>query len=150
MTIVTPPVFPLSALWVYISKTLNLSLPLPGKLLDQVWKFILRMHKHFQFYELPVERETVVLFDRYQLVDSDLGVPITPVEFATEFEFYTLIKASIIFQDICPAIRYKCVPISEGEIIGSCEYYKERKLVPLNLIEDLDVEAVFKMWVFLT
>lgn len=58
---------------------MGLPLPLPAKVLQQVWAFILRVHNHFQFYELPVERETVKLFDRYQLVDPDLGVPITPV-----------------------------------------------------------------------
>lgn len=59
---------------------MKLPLPLPQSLRSQIWAFILRMNYHLQFYELPVERKTVVLFDRYLEVDTDLGVPIIPVE----------------------------------------------------------------------
>ncbi|XP_073816879.1 general transcription factor 3C polypeptide 1 [Musca autumnalis] len=116
----------IESLWVYIGKSMNLPLPLPAKLLEQTWAFILRVHKHLEFYELPVERETVKLFDRYQFVDPDLGVPITP--------------------EVCPAVRYKCVPVSDGEILGSCEFYKERKLIPYNAIKDLKLEDVAARW----
>lgn len=47
-----------------------------------------------------------------------------------------------IIQDICPAIRYKCIPISDGENVGSCEHYKERKLIPYDVIKDLSLEDV--------
>ncbi|XP_075148767.1 general transcription factor 3C polypeptide 1 [Haematobia irritans] len=114
------------SLWVYIGKALQLPLPLPEKMITQIWSFLLRMHKHLQFFELPVERETVTIFDRYQVVDTDLGVPITP--------------------DICPAVRYKCVPICDGDIIGSCEYYKERKLIPFADVKDLNLAAVEEKW----
>ncbi|XP_013119342.2 general transcription factor 3C polypeptide 1 [Stomoxys calcitrans] len=116
----------LSSLWMYLAKCMKLPLPLPQSLRSQIWAFILRMNYHLQFYELPVERKTVVLFDRYLEVDTDLGVPIIP--------------------ENCPAVRYKCAPISDGDILGSCEYYKERKLIPYNQLKDLSDTDVDAKW----
>uniref|UniRef100_A0A1B0AFE8 B-block_TFIIIC domain-containing protein n=1 Tax=Glossina pallidipes TaxID=7398 RepID=A0A1B0AFE8_GLOPL len=114
----------LPSLWVYMGKALQIDLPLPLHLREEIWRFILRVHQHLQFFQLPQDRETIEYFDRYQIVDADLGVPIKPEK--------------------CPFTRYKCVPISDDSILGSCEFYKERKLVPFELVKGLDIETVLK------
>uniref|UniRef100_A0A1A9WA75 B-block_TFIIIC domain-containing protein n=1 Tax=Glossina brevipalpis TaxID=37001 RepID=A0A1A9WA75_9MUSC len=116
----------LPSLWVYMGKALEIALPLPSHIQDQIWQFILRIHQHLQFFQLPHERETIEYFNRYQTVDADLGAPVTPAK--------------------CPFIRYKCVPISEDCVMGSCEFYKERKLIPFQLLKDLDVATVMKTY----
>ncbi|KAM7349164.1 general transcription factor 3C polypeptide 1 isoform 1-T4 [Cochliomyia hominivorax] len=116
----------LESLWVYLSKSLNISQPLAKQLKENVWKFILDVQQHLQFFEIPEERSTVKLFDRYQCVDNDLGIPLSPEE--------------------CPFVRYKCVPISDGNVIGSCQYYKERKLISFSELKNLNVETVQERW----
>lgn len=41
-------------------------------------------------------------------------------------------------------MRYKYVPIEDGEIRGSCEFYKERKKIAAAEVSDLDAEAVLE------
>ncbi|KAI8117113.1 General transcription factor 3C polypeptide 1 [Lucilia cuprina] len=77
----------LESLWVYLSKSLNLTQPITNQLKENVWNFILQVRQHLQFFELPEERSTVKLFDRYQFVDSDLGVPLSPHANHHEFSF---------------------------------------------------------------
>lgn len=46
---------------------------------ENVWGFILESKQYLQFFILPEERDTIEFFDRYQYLDKDLGVPLTPV-----------------------------------------------------------------------
>lgn len=68
-----------------MGKALQIDLPLPLHLRDEIWRFILRVHQHLQFFQLPQDRETIEYFDRYQIVDADLGVPIKPVSISKSY-----------------------------------------------------------------
>lgn len=75
-----------------MSKALQVTLPLTGQLEDNIWQFILRVHQHLQFFELPEERETAKLFDRYEVVDPDLGVPLAQVKYKYLLIFFIFLK----------------------------------------------------------
>ncbi|XP_014095965.2 general transcription factor 3C polypeptide 1 [Bactrocera oleae] len=116
----------LPSLWAYLSIDLEVELPLPSDVINRVWNFIKQNSHQLDFYELPTERVTVQCESRFTNVDPDFGVPIMP--------------------DPNKFMRYKYVPIEDGEIRGSCEFYKERKKIAAAEVSDLDAEAVLERW----
>ncbi|XP_017476820.1 PREDICTED: general transcription factor 3C polypeptide 1 isoform X1 [Rhagoletis zephyria] len=116
----------LSLLWAYLSLDLEAPIPLPSDVLNRVWDFIKRNTHQLDFYELPTERATFPLECRFSYEDPDFGVPraLDPEKFP----------------------RYKFVPIEDGKIQGSCEFYKERKRIEATEVNDLSAESVFERW----
>ncbi|XP_054727905.1 general transcription factor 3C polypeptide 1 [Anastrepha obliqua] len=116
----------LSSLWAYLGVDLEVPLPLPSDVLNRVWDFIKRNTHQLDFYELPSERPTVPLESRISYVDPDFGVPLAldPKKFP----------------------RYTFLPIEDGNIRGSCEFYKERKRIEATEVSDLNAETVIERW----
>ncbi|XP_011862964.1 PREDICTED: general transcription factor 3C polypeptide 1-like [Vollenhovia emeryi] len=98
----------LQALWLRLSNRLNNPLPFPKPFMEQVW-LICRKVKDLQFYQLETPREPLVIFDRYEYVNDDLG---------------TIQEPSSVPPDIYP----HC-PIQDPKtgIRGSCATYNTRK-----------------------
>ncbi|XP_011876239.1 PREDICTED: uncharacterized protein LOC105566665 [Vollenhovia emeryi] len=98
----------LQALWLRLSNGLNNPLPFPKPFMEQVW-LICRKVKDLQFYQLETPREPLVIFDRYEYVNDDLG---------------TIQEPSSVPPDIYP----HC-PIQDPKtgIRGSCATYNTRK-----------------------
>ncbi|XP_011181660.2 general transcription factor 3C polypeptide 1 [Zeugodacus cucurbitae] len=116
----------LPSLWAYLSIDLEVELPLTSDVTNRVWNFIKQNTHQLDFYELPTERPTVQCESRFSHLDPDFGVPIMP--------------------DPSKFMRYKYVPIEDGEIRGSCEFYKERKKIEPAEVNELSAEAVLEKW----
>lgn len=52
--------------------------PLPERLMEQIWNICLQVGE-LSFYELERPREKLVIFDRYEFVDPDIGIILEPV-----------------------------------------------------------------------
>ncbi|XP_037936910.1 general transcription factor 3C polypeptide 1 [Teleopsis dalmanni] len=115
----------LASLWLYLSEALKLPYPFNSDCQEQIWDCI-KNSRNLLFYELPVERPPIKLYDRFADLDPCLGVPLV--------------------KEVCPLVRYKFNPIQTKECLGSCEYFNERKPIPNNKIADLNVTDVINKW----
>ncbi|XP_067640632.1 general transcription factor 3C polypeptide 1 isoform X2 [Eurosta solidaginis] len=114
----------LPTLWSYLSFDLGVPLPLTSDVLNRLWNFIKRNTHQLEFYELPTDRPTIQVENRFEYKDPDFGVPIVP--------------------DPSKFIHYKYAPIEAGNILGSCEYYKERVRIEAEEVNDLSAEATYE------
>ncbi|XP_023153479.2 general transcription factor 3C polypeptide 1 isoform X2 [Amphiprion ocellaris] len=83
---------------------------------ELIWKY-LASNTDLKFYELPKEREDVVLFDRFQDPDAEKSDEITHKTLETH-------------QDIYPI---HVVPENKDRMQGSCAHFKERKDVTKHI-----------------
>ncbi|XP_031843956.1 general transcription factor 3C polypeptide 1 isoform X2 [Nomia melanderi] len=104
----------LQALWLRLAQGLNNSFPLPKPLMIQIWSICIEI-REFEFYELKTAREPLVIYDRYEFVDPDLGIILEP--------------------DNVPPDIYPHCPINDVPkgIKGSCSTYYTRKLITENI-----------------
>ncbi|XP_069672695.1 general transcription factor 3C polypeptide 1 [Periplaneta americana] len=86
---------------------------------------VIRQIEDVEMYELPVARSPLVIFNRYDHVDPELGMVLEPAE---------------IPKDIYP----HCA-IEDGKIRGSCSTYKERKNVT-NVARYLTLDEALQKW----
>lgn len=61
----------------------------------QIWSICVKV-KEFTFYKLEVPRKTLVIFDRYEFVDPDLGIILEPVSKYKRnlYQFYLVLYLS--------------------------------------------------------
>ncbi|XP_004527469.1 general transcription factor 3C polypeptide 1 [Ceratitis capitata] len=116
----------LSTLWSYLCVDLEVEPPLPSDVKDRIWNFVKRNTHQLDFYELPVERPIMLCQNRFSYVEPDFGIPLEP--------------------DPSIFLRYKFVPVEDGDVRGSCEHYKERKKIESTEVNDLNVEAILERW----
>ncbi|KAF7988493.1 hypothetical protein HCN44_001066 [Aphidius gifuensis] len=104
----------LEALWTRLSIRLDSPLPMSEYFMEQVWEVCISI-KDLKFYELPKARTKLVLFNRYNYVDEDLGTIIEP--------------------DDVPDDIYKHCPIDDiqNNVRGSCMDYNTRRLLNNNI-----------------
>uniref|UniRef100_A0A182JAE2 Uncharacterized protein n=1 Tax=Anopheles atroparvus TaxID=41427 RepID=A0A182JAE2_ANOAO len=111
----------LNSLWNHIAVRLEMTMPLPQKLMDTIWAKVLR-NPNFEFYLLQAERKPYVWFDRLAHVDPDTGIPVHPPEF--------------------PGHRFKYKPIEANGIRGSCEEYDTRTPIPREELLPISFQEV--------
>lgn len=68
----------IEGLWKRLSVRLKLTLPLQTKFIENVWNFV-KQSKQLQFFQLPVEREPLKIFNRFEFMESTLGALNEPV-----------------------------------------------------------------------
>ncbi|XP_055845496.1 general transcription factor 3C polypeptide 1 [Episyrphus balteatus] len=116
----------ISGLWIRLSDLLQLPLPLLDRFQIQVWNVIMQAHDYLLFYELPEPREQLKLWNRFANTDPDYGLPTTLTE--------------------CPFNLYKCVPVSDGEILGSCENYDSRIPILFDELKCMSLKEINDKW----
>ncbi|XP_055911802.1 general transcription factor 3C polypeptide 1 [Eupeodes corollae] len=116
----------ISGLWTRLSDSMQLPLPLLDRFQMQVWNVLIQAHDYLIFYELPQPREKLKLWNRFAQTDPDYGLPLTLME--------------------CPFNLYKCVPITDGEIMGSCENYDTRKAIAFDEIKHMTLKEIEQKW----
>ncbi|XP_011313927.1 general transcription factor 3C polypeptide 1 [Fopius arisanus] len=100
----------LEALWQRLALRLQIPHPLPTPLREQVWSICIST-KDLLFYELESPRGPLVIYDRYEFVDPDLGTILEPEDLPDDiYEHYPI-------DDIKTGVR------------GSCKSYHTRKLI---------------------
>ncbi|CAK9821586.1 General transcription factor 3C polypeptide 1 [Anthophora retusa] len=104
----------IEALWLRLAHRLHSPLPFSKAFMVQIWSMCVQI-KEFSFYELNTPREPLIIFDRYQFVDPDLGIILEP--------------------ENAPPDIYPHYPIHDvaNNIIGSCSAYYTRKDVTETL-----------------
>ncbi|KZC03777.1 General transcription factor 3C polypeptide 1 [Dufourea novaeangliae] len=104
----------LQALWLRLAQRLQNPLPFPKPLVVQIWSICIQV-REFGFYELETAREPLLIYDRYEFVDPDLGIILEP-------------------DDVPPDIYPHC-PINNvsKDIKGSCSTYCTRKEITENV-----------------
>ncbi|KAK2581360.1 hypothetical protein KPH14_008126 [Odynerus spinipes] len=114
----------LEALWLRLSHRFHDPLPLPQAFMTQVWSICVKV-KEFTFYKLESPRKKLVLFDRYEFVDPDLGIILEP--------------------DNVPEDIYPHCPIQDqaAGIKGSCSTYYSRKVISAD-IKNYSLEQAIK------
>lgn len=113
-------------LWIRLSDVMTLPLPLLESFQIQVWNIILQAQSYFLFYELPEPREDLKIWSRFAKTDPDYGLPVS-------FTF-------------CPFNLYKCVPITDGETMGSCENYDKRIPIPFEELKSMTLKQIQAKW----
>ncbi|XP_066593076.1 general transcription factor 3C polypeptide 1 [Prorops nasuta] len=98
----------LDALWIRLANRLSDPIPLLQPFKEQVWSICLQI-KEFEFYELNVPRDKLIIVDRYEYVDPDIG---------------TILEPDNLPEDIYPHCLIN--DVSKG-IKGSCSTYYTRK-----------------------
>ncbi|XP_033321902.2 general transcription factor 3C polypeptide 1 [Megalopta genalis] len=98
----------LQALWLRLEQRLHNPEAIPKPLMTQVWSICVAV-REFAFCELQTAREPLVIFDRYEYVDPDLGIILEP--------------------DHVPPDIYPHCPIYNAAtgIKGSCSSFSTRK-----------------------
>ncbi|KOC70674.1 General transcription factor 3C polypeptide 1 [Habropoda laboriosa] len=112
----------IEALWLRLAHRLHYPLPLSKAFMVQIWSMCVQI-KVFRFYELETPRDPLVIFDRYQFVDPDLGIILEP-------------------ENVPPDIYPHC-PINDvtNNIKGSCSTYNTRKDVT-EILRNLSLDEV--------
>ncbi|XP_046745508.1 general transcription factor 3C polypeptide 1 [Diprion similis] len=100
----------LEALWQRLSLRLHDPLPLSKPFMEQVWSICLEVDG-LDYYKLQTPRNKLIIFDRYEHIDPDLGTILEP--------------------DEVPEDIYSHCPIDDvnAGIKGSCSTYKSRKQI---------------------
>ncbi|XP_076636938.1 general transcription factor 3C polypeptide 1 [Colletes latitarsis] len=98
----------LEALWSRLAQRLHNPLPFSKPFMIQIWSICVQI-REFGFFKLQTAREPLVIYDRYEFVDPDLGIILEP-------------------DNVPPDIYPHCPvhDITKG-IIGSCSAYYTRK-----------------------
>lgn len=116
----------ISGLWIRLSDVMTLPLPLLERFQNLVWNLILQAHDYLYFYELPEPREKLKLWNRFSVLDPDYGLPVSFTE--------------------CPFNLYKFNPITDGEVVGSCEHYESRIPIPFDVIKTMTLKEIDTKW----
>ncbi|KAK0177379.1 hypothetical protein PV328_001440 [Microctonus aethiopoides] len=110
----------LEALWQRLAMRLQITDQLPQALKEQIWTICLSI-KEFSFYQLNEPRPPLVIYDRYEFVDPDLGTITEPDNLPDDiYEFYPI-------RDV------------KNGIIGSCKNYHTRKKIESTDILSLEL-----------
>ncbi|OAD53659.1 General transcription factor 3C polypeptide 1 [Eufriesea mexicana] len=98
----------IEALWLRLAHRLHNPIPFSKPFMIQIWSVCVQI-RELEFYELETTRESLVIFDRYQFVDPDLGIILEP-------------------ENVPPDIYPHC-PVHDvvNDIKGSCSTYYTRK-----------------------
>lgn len=75
--------FSVLALWLRLAHRLHNPLPFSKPFMIQIWSICVQI-REFAFYELESAREPLIIFDRYQFVDPDLGIILEPVSISIQ------------------------------------------------------------------
>ncbi|XP_030377859.1 general transcription factor 3C polypeptide 1 [Scaptodrosophila lebanonensis] len=116
----------LPSLWILLSERLQIGTPLPEILQQQIWTLLLRSDKKVQFFELPVPREFVPIYNRLNDHDEELGVPVQAEK--------------------CPFQRYPYAPVHDGSNMGNCIDYMTRKLLIISELSGLTAAQATEKW----
>ncbi|PNF33520.1 hypothetical protein B7P43_G17638, partial [Cryptotermes secundus] len=116
----------LEALWTRISCRPNFTCILDEKSKTFIWN-VIRQLDDVEIYELPTARKTLVIFNRYDNVDPELGMILEP---------------SVIPEDIYPHCP---VEDGKGKIRGSCSTYNQRVNVS-RIARKLTLGEVLERW----
>ncbi|XP_076762945.1 general transcription factor 3C polypeptide 1 [Xylocopa sonorina] len=110
----------IEALWLRLANRLHNPLPFSKAFMVQIWSVCVKI-REFAFYELETAREPLVIFNRYEFVDPDLGIILEP-------------------ENVLPDIYPHC-PIYDAanDIKGSCSTYHTRKDVT-QLVRSLSLD----------
>ncbi|XP_076473341.1 general transcription factor 3C polypeptide 1 isoform X2 [Bombus vancouverensis nearcticus] len=116
----------IEALWLRLAHRLHNPLPFPRSFMTQIWSICVQI-REFTFYKLETPREPLVIFDRYQFVDPDLGIILEP-------------------ENVPPDIYPHC-PVNDvaNGIKGSCSTYNTREDIT-GLVRNLSLEEVTKRY----
>uniref|UniRef100_A0A8C5QIN2 Ral transcription factor IIIC subunit 1 n=1 Tax=Leptobrachium leishanense TaxID=445787 RepID=A0A8C5QIN2_9ANUR len=119
-----------SALWLRLQKRVpSFPLKLDSSTKQFIWQSLI-VHPDLDFYQLPEERDPLVVYDRYKEKDQDLGV------LNTEQVYFT--------EDLYPV---NIIANNKNGIQGSCCFFKERVLVTDQIrMVDVVFEEAFKRW----
>ncbi|XP_054016236.1 general transcription factor 3C polypeptide 1 isoform X1 [Hylaeus anthracinus] len=98
----------IEALWSRLAQRLHNPLPFSKPFMVQIWSICVQI-REFGFHELETPREPLVIYDRYEFVDPDLGVILEPDD---------------VPPDIYP--HYPIYDTTKG-IKGSCSTYYTRQ-----------------------
>ncbi|XP_076652647.1 general transcription factor 3C polypeptide 1 [Halictus rubicundus] len=116
----------LQALWLRLEQRLHNPSPIPKPLMAQVWSICIGVTE-FSFYELETAREALVIFDRYEYVDPDLGTILEP-------------------ENVPPDIYPHCPIYNAAKgIKGSCSSFFTRKDIT-DSVRLLTVDDATKMY----
>ncbi|KAG7208455.1 hypothetical protein KM043_014681 [Ampulex compressa] len=116
----------LEALWQRLASRFHDPLPLPKAFLTQIWTICVKV-REFTFYALEVPREPLVIFDRYEFVDPDLG---------------TILEPEIVPTDVYP---HSPVQDTVNGNKGSCSTYYTRKDVS-SAVKQLSLEEAVEKY----
>ncbi|XP_012253071.2 general transcription factor 3C polypeptide 1 isoform X2 [Athalia rosae] len=100
----------LEALWQRLSLRLQEPPPLAKAFMEQVWAICVEVDG-VDYYELKIPREKLVIFDRYEFIDPDLGTILEPDEVPNDIYPHSPID------DVVNGVR------------GSCSTYNTRKKI---------------------
>nr|XP_034186691.1 general transcription factor 3C polypeptide 1 [Osmia lignaria] len=116
----------IEALWLRLAHRLHNPLPFSKPFMIQIWSICVQI-REFAFYELETAREPLVIFDRYQFVDPDLGIILEP--------------------DDVPSDIYPHCPIHDivNDIKGSCSTYYTRKQIT-DLVRSLSLDKAIEKY----
>eukprot|EP00094_Tigriopus_californicus_P009796 TCALIF_09445-PA protein Name:"Similar to Gtf3c1 General transcription factor 3C polypeptide 1 (Rattus norvegicus)" AED:0.03 eAED:0.04 QI:37/0.71/0.62/1/0.85/0.87/8/0/1945 len=87
---------------------------------------VIRSKDEIGVFQLPEDRPPLVIFDRFEHIDSELGMIIEP--------------------DVLPRDIYPFQLVEDGEIKGSCQTYKERRDVTEAAKAYCEVEALLEAY----
>ncbi|XP_014614359.1 PREDICTED: general transcription factor 3C polypeptide 1 [Polistes canadensis] len=104
----------LQALWLRLAHRFNNPLQCTQQFMNQIWSMCVNLQE-FTFYKLKVPRNPLVIYDRYEFVDPDLGIILEP--------------------DNIPEDIYPFFPINDPitGVRGSCSTYKTRKVINVDI-----------------
>ncbi|XP_063986134.1 general transcription factor 3C polypeptide 1 [Diachasmimorpha longicaudata] len=110
----------LEALWQRLAMRLQISHPFPSPLMEQIW-CICTSTNNFLFYQLETPRPPLVIYDRYEFVDADMG---------------TILEPEVVPEDI-----YEHFPVDDPKTgdRGSCKSYYTRQ--PIDSIRTMSLAS---------
>ncbi|XP_015124460.1 general transcription factor 3C polypeptide 1 [Diachasma alloeum] len=108
----------LEALWQRLAIRLQINHPFPFPLMEQIWS-ICTSTNNLLFYELETPRPPLVIYDRYEFVDPEMG---------------TILEPEVVPEDI-----YEHFPIDDTKtgVRGSCKSYHTRQ--PIDSIRTMSL-----------
>ncbi|XP_015608744.1 general transcription factor 3C polypeptide 1 [Cephus cinctus] len=112
------------ALWKRLSLRLHNPLPFSQSFIEQLWGICLQI-RELRFYKLESPREKLVIFDRYEYVDPDLGMILEPANVPNDIYPH------------CP------IEDSQNGIKGSCATYYTRKDIS-SIIKTLSLQDIIQ------
>ncbi|KAK9307679.1 hypothetical protein QLX08_002085 [Tetragonisca angustula] len=116
----------IEALWLRLAHRLHNPLPFSKPFMIQLWSICVQI-REFAFYKLETAREPLIIFDRYQFVDPDLGIILEP--------------------ENVPLDIYPHCPINDisNGTKGSCSTYYTRKDVT-EIVRSLNLDEATKKY----
>lgn len=108
-----------------VGKRQQISYPLPNKLRDNIWKFV-KESRHFRFYNLPVHRPLLKIYDRATLD----ALPYTKQE----------------KDQPSGVVKYQYNPIHINGERGSCSFYDTRVEVSSEQLSEMDVDGMLEQY----